>query len=69
MNMIFDKVALLIVIIGALNCGALGLFQVDAIAWLFGGQAELLSRIVYICIAAAGIWCVSILFRGEHQET
>ena len=66
MNSIIDKIALALVIIGALNWGGIGLFQIDAVAWLFGGQAALLSRLVYTLVAAGGVWCFSLLFRGEE---
>ncbi len=58
-----DKISLVLVIIGALNWGSIGLFQFDLVAWIFGGQGAILSRIVYTIIALAGIWCVSLLFR------
>ncbi len=58
-----DKISLALVIIGALNWGSIGLFQFDLVAWIFGGQGAILSRIVYTLIALAGIWCISLLFR------
>ncbi|HOD01714.1 MAG: hypothetical protein BWY46_00788 [Firmicutes bacterium ADurb.Bin300] len=58
-----DKIALVITIIGALNWGAIGIFQFDVVAWLFGGQAAIISRIIYTLVALAGIWCISLLFR------
>lgn len=58
-----DKIALLLVIIGALNWGSIGLFQFDLVAMLFGGQAAIISRIVYTLVALGGIWCVSLFFR------
>ncbi|MEG1972104.1 MAG: DUF378 domain-containing protein [Oscillospiraceae bacterium] len=58
-----DKTALTLVIIGAINWGCVGLFSFDAVAWLFGGSTALLARAVYILIAAAGIWCVTLLFK------
>lgn len=67
----FDKICLALVIIGSLNWGAVGLFRFDIVAWLFGGGASLISRIIYIVIALAGIWCITLLFRNrdsEHEE-
>jgi uncharacterized membrane protein YuzA (DUF378 family) len=64
----FDKICLALVIIGALNWGAVGLFQFDAVAWLFGGSAAIISRIIYIIIALAGVWCISLLFRNIHDR-
>ena len=58
-----DKVSLLLVIIGAINCALIGVFQFDLVAWIFGGQAAVLSRVVYTLVGAAGIWCISLLFR------
>ena len=59
----FDRICLILVIIGALNWGLVGLFEFDLVAWAFGGAAAVISRIVYTLIALAGIWCISLLFR------
>ncbi len=61
-----DKISLILVIIGALNWGSIGLFQFDLVAWIFGGQGAILSRIIYTVIALAGIWCISLLFRESE---
>ncbi len=47
--------ALVLVIIGALNWGLVGLFQFDLVAALFGGQAALLSRLVYTLVGLSGV--------------
>ena len=62
-----DRIALILVTIGALNWGSVGLFKFDLVAWLFGGQAAIMSRIVYVLIALAGIWCISLLFRENEM--
>ena len=64
----FDKICLILLIIGGLNWGSIGLFQFDIVAWIFGGQDALLSRIVYTLVALAGIWCISLLFRDTTQS-
>ncbi len=61
-----DKISLALVIVGALNWGSIGLFQFDLVAWIFGGQGAILSRIVYTLVALAGIWCISLLFRDTE---
>ena len=61
-----DRISLILVIIGAVNWGAIGLFQFDLVAWLFGGQSAIISRIVYTVVALAGIWCLSLLFRRNE---
>ena len=64
-----DRLALILVIIGALNWGGIGIFQFDTVAWLFGGQGAVIARIVYALVAIAGIWCVSLLFREREILT
>ncbi len=66
--MLIDRIALLLVIIGAVNWGAIGLFQFDLVAWIFGGQAAIVSRIIYTLVALAGAWCISLLFRRREAE-
>ena len=63
--MIVDRLALALAIIGGLNWGLIGLFRLDLVAFLFGGQTALLSRIVYTLVGLAAIWCISLLFRTE----
>ena len=62
-----DKIALALVIIGAINWGSIGIFQFDIVAWIFGGQGAILSRIVYTLVALAGVWCISLLFRESES--
>ncbi|MBP3706187.1 MAG: DUF378 domain-containing protein [Clostridia bacterium] len=65
----FDKICLILSIIGSLNWGLVGLFQFDLVAWAFGGSDAIISRIIYTIIALAGIWCISLLFgRGRHVD-
>jgi len=59
----FDKIALVLVIVGALNWAFIGVFGIDLVALLFGGQMALLSRIVYTIVGLAGLWSISILFK------
>ena len=54
-----DFTALVLTIIGALNWALVGIFQFDLVAWIFGGQGALVSRIIYTIIGLAGIWCIS----------
>ena len=67
--MIMDRIALILSIIGALNWGSIGLFKFDLVAWIFGGQDAILSRIVYTVVALAGVWCISLLFRSRESVT
>ena len=58
-----DTIALILSIIGSLNWGLVALFKFDLVAWIFGGQDALLSRIVYGVVGLAGLWCITLLFR------
>ena len=66
--MMLDKLVLALVIIGALNWGSIGIFQFDLVAALFGGQAALLSRIVYTLVALAGVLAISFFFRDTEAS-
>ena len=57
-----NKIALILTIIGGINWGLIGIFQIDAVAWLFGGSASIFSRIIYTLVALGAIWCISLLF-------
>lgn len=65
----WDKFALVLVIIGALNWGLIGFFGFDLVATIFGGQGALISRIVYALVGLAGIWCITLLFRDDAVTT
>ena len=62
-----DTIALILSIIGSLNWGLVGIFQFDLVAWLFGGQDAILSRIIYTIVGLAGLWCISLLFRKGQR--
>jgi hypothetical protein len=63
-----DKIALTLAIIGGLNWGSIGIFQFDLVAWICGGQTGIISRIIYILVGLAAIWCISILFRDTESD-
>lgn len=66
--MIMDRVALILSVIGSLNWGLVGLFRFDAVAWICGGAATLLARIIYTVVGLAGIWCISLIFRPDDTR-
>lgn len=61
-----NKIALLLTIIGALNWGSIGLFRFDIVGWLFGGQAALVSRLIFTLVGIAGLWCIALLFDDRQ---
>lgn len=56
-----SKVALTLVIVGALNWLLVGAFRFDLVAAIFGNMS-LLSRVVYIVVGLAGLYCTTLLF-------
>ena len=65
MQGLLDRLALIVLIIGGINWGAVGIFQFDIVASIFGGQSAIGSRIVYTLVTLCAIWCVSLLFKND----
>ena len=65
--MIMDRIALILVIIGALNWGSVGIFGFDIVAYICGGQLATVSRVIFTLVGLAGLWCVSLLFRERVE--
>ncbi len=62
------KIALALVVIGALNWGLWGFFQFDLVAWLFGGNTSGLSRVVYSIVGLAGLISIRVLLCCSKCE-
>ncbi len=60
-----DIITLILLIIGGLNWGLVGIFQFDLVAFLFGGQASIISRIIYTVIGLCALWDITFFFRNE----
>ena len=58
---VIDKIALVLIIIGALNWGLIALFNFDLVATLFGDMT-VISRIVYGLVGISGLWGIKLLF-------
>ena len=65
---VIDKIALTLVILGALNWGSIGIFGFDIVGWIFAGQMSTVSRIIYTIVGLAGVWTISLLFRDREAE-
>ena len=61
----WDKLALILLVIGGINWGLVGIFELDLVAWMFGGAASVVSRLIYILVALSAVWCISFLFRDH----
>ena len=62
-DIMLNKISLILLIIGGINWGSIGIFQFDLVAWICGGQTSILSRIVYTLVGLCAIWCISLLIR------
>ncbi len=58
---VVDKIALVLIIIGALNWGLIALFNFDLVAAIFGDMT-VISRIVYGLVGLSGLWGIKLLF-------
>jgi uncharacterized membrane protein YuzA (DUF378 family) len=66
-----DRVALVLVIVGALNWALVGLFEFDLVAALTGtefGETNIVSRIIYLLVGIAGVWLLPVVARGLGTE-
>ena len=55
-----DKIALALIIIGAINWGLIGFFKFDLVATIFG-EMSVLSRIIYALVGISGLWGIKLL--------
>lgn len=64
-----EKIALTLVIIGAINWGLIGFFRFDLVATVFGGgdQAAIFPRIIYILVGISGLVCLTLLFKPARE--
>ena len=58
---VLDKIALVLIIIGAINWGLIGFFKFDLVATIFG-EMSVISRIVYALVGISGLWGIKLLF-------
>lgn len=61
-------IALILMIVGALNWLLVGLFQFDLVAWIFG-IGSVLTRILYVLVGLGGIWGIIMLFQRNVRKT
>ncbi len=57
-----QKVALVFIIIGAINWGLIGLFEFNLVETLFGTD-NVITNIVYVLVGISGIIDISLLFN------
>ena len=62
-----DSIALVLVIIGAVNWGLIGFFQYDLVRNLFG-DGTALTRIIFALVGLAGLYSLSFLGRDRDRN-
>lgn len=65
----FDRISLVLLIVGGLNWGSIGLFKFDIVSWIFGGQDNVFARIIYTVVGLCALWCISLLFRSRENNS
>ena len=62
---VIKLIALILVIVGALNWGLIGLFDFNLVTALFG-EATLFTRLVYCLVGVSGI--IALTFFGKLDD-
>jgi hypothetical protein len=55
MKKVLDLIALVLVIVGGLNWGLVGLFDLDLVAALFG-MSSVLAKVIYVLVGLSALW-------------
>ena len=61
---VIDIIALILVIVGAINWGLIGLFNFNLVTMIFGNMSAI-SRIIYTLVGIAGLWSIRFFARDE----
>ena len=67
MGRTLDYIALIVVVIGAVNWGLIGLFRLDLVRLIFGDMSWI-SRIIYVLVGICGIYLLTFLGRIGGEE-
>jgi uncharacterized protein len=63
-----DKISFIFVIAGAINWGLKGLFNLDLLEALFGGNFQVVTRVIYILVGVAGINLLFLLIKAKKGK-
>ncbi len=61
---VIDTIALILVIIGAINWGLIGIFNFNLVDTIFGTMSAI-SRIIYTLVGISGLWSIKLLFSDN----
>ncbi len=62
-------ISFILCILGCLNWFCIGFFQYDFVAGIFGYQANIFSRIIYIIIGFAALWLTYAVIKYKGRLT
>lgn len=62
---VIDTIALILIIIGAINWGLIGLFSFNLVDTIFGTMS-VFSRIIYTLVGISGLWGIKLLFDNKN---
>ena len=61
---IIDTIALILIIIGAINWGLIGFFNFNLVDTIFGAMS-IISRIIYALVGISGLWGIKLIFNRD----
>ncbi len=59
-----DRIALVLIIIGAINWGLIGFFKFNLVDAIFG-ELSAISRIIYALVGISGLWGIKLIFDRD----
>lgn len=65
---VLDTIALILVVIGAVNWGLIGFFQFNLVSFLFGDVTTILSRIIYALVGIAGLYAITFVTKSKYTD-
>lgn len=65
---VLDIIALILVVIGAINWGLIGFFQFNLVSFLFGDVTTILSRIIYALVGIAGLYAITFVGKSKYTD-
>lgn len=61
---VIDTIALVLIIVGAINWGLVGIFNFNLVEAIFGGLS-VITRIIYILVGISGLWGIKLIFNKD----
>ncbi|WP_418222626.1 DUF378 domain-containing protein [Clostridium isatidis] len=64
---VLDNIALILVIIGAINWGLIGFFDFNLVEAIFSTMPAI-SRVIYALVGITGLYCLSLFSRVNNSD-